>query len=253
MSDGAVVCPGCEACRCGRRQHDADEIATLRRERDEARARAPRTVEELATFTREWLHKAGCLTPAEAETIRRERDEARARLNITREIVAEMKEDAVRPKGGQSVSPRRMPVALSVVKELERALGDNQGGYSAAEYAKEVAARGAAERERDEARERARRAEADLRALGEACFDFNSKRTGAAYDRMMMLAGAAARALLTDDAPPEPETRPEPVCVCGHGKHVHIFGCHASIGPADNAWCECSEWRPVASRDPEER
>ena len=36
MSDGAMMCPGCAACRCGRKEHDAAEVAALRAEREAA-------------------------------------------------------------------------------------------------------------------------------------------------------------------------------------------------------------------------
>jgi hypothetical protein len=58
-------------------------------------------------------------------------DADRANLEIVRGIVREMREHATRPKGGQSVGERRMPVPLSIIRELERALGPEQGQYTA--------------------------------------------------------------------------------------------------------------------------
>jgi hypothetical protein len=59
----------------------------------------------------------------------------RITLEIIRRIVAEMRAQATGPRGGQTVGERRMPVPLSVILELERALGPATGEYAAGCYA----------------------------------------------------------------------------------------------------------------------
>ena len=46
----ASQCPACNACRCGRPQHDADEIVRLRRECDRLRARLAEAEREIANM-----------------------------------------------------------------------------------------------------------------------------------------------------------------------------------------------------------
>jgi hypothetical protein len=72
-----------------------------------------------------------------------------ATLEIVRGIVAEMRSQAERPKGGQTVGPRRASVPLSVVLELERALGPGTGEYSAETYFAAIERASAAEAERN--------------------------------------------------------------------------------------------------------
>lgn len=75
-----------------------------------------------------------CPPCAGCEELRRKAAAAEATLDLVRGIVAEMREDATQPKGGQSVGPRRMPVALSIILELERAMGPGRGEYAAQAY-----------------------------------------------------------------------------------------------------------------------
>ena len=92
----------------------------------------------------------------QVETAERERDEARTTINLVRGILAEMHANATRPKGGQSVGERRMPVALSVVLELEKAIGPEQAAYTYGAFLDVL-------RERDEARAEVERLENELR------------------------------------------------------------------------------------------
>jgi hypothetical protein len=80
-------------------------------------------------------------------------DEVRRLTAVAQGIVEEMKADATRPRGGQSVSPRRMPVPLSICLELERALGPEQGAYTYEAYLDLLAQRDAALQSEGAARE----------------------------------------------------------------------------------------------------
>jgi hypothetical protein len=61
MSDGAVVCPGCASCRCGKREHDAIEIQSLRAQCEElanARAEMESLRDRIEKLAEEWEREA---------------------------------------------------------------------------------------------------------------------------------------------------------------------------------------------------
>lgn len=98
---------------------------------------------------------------AEIDRLTKERDEARTTINLVREMVEEMREDATRPTGGQSVSPRRNRVPLSIVHELQGLLGPEQAAYTHKGWLEAMA-------ERDAERARGDRMAEALRGLLEA-------------------------------------------------------------------------------------
>lgn len=120
----------------------------------------------------------------------KERDEARTTINLVREVVEEMRVDATRPKGGQSVGMRRMPVALSVILELQGLLGPEQAAYTNKMWVEEREAREAAETRAREAEAGWKVATEEAAELQEAVIDVTKER---AEYRDRLFAARAAR------------------------------------------------------------